>query len=177
MEATMADEQFAARAAQLAVSDIEQHLIQSTRDYQDAQRDSDELTAADALKRYADYKQQYDILTGAAERQQQSQQQSGQLSNAQRNFLSRRAAGGDELSATRMKDYALAHTRCVNSGIPVDSPQYFQAIAHYADTMGDGRQKPLDEREAAKIAGVDERTYAANAERLRALKRAGNYQE
>jgi hypothetical protein len=88
-------------------------------------------------------------LTGA----NQPQQQSGQLSNRQVNFLSRRAALGDDLSPSRMKDYALAHTRAVNAGLEVDSPQYFAAVERSVDTMGDGRQPLLDERSAAQICG------------------------
>jgi hypothetical protein len=171
----MADEGFVDRAAKIAVDQVEQNLIQAERDYVDAMRESDEILAADALRRYAEGKSAYDTLTGA--NQPQQQQQAGQLSVAQRNFLSRRAAGGDDVTPQRMRDYALAHTRAVNAGLQVDSPQYFAAIEKYADTMGDGRQKPLDEREAARISGVDEETYAAMRARLRALKAAGQYQD
>ena len=169
----MAHDEFAARAARLAASNVEEGLIQAQRDYQDAQRSGDEYTAADALKRYAECKRDYDLLTGTG----QQQQASGQLSNAQQNFLSRRLAGGDELSPSRMRDYALAHTRAVNAGWPVDSAEYFAAVARSADTMGDGRQPPLNEREVAKMCGIDERVYAANAAKLAALKRSGRYQD
>lgn len=171
----MADDNFNSRAIQTAINDVQEQLIQANRDFEDAQRSQDELLAADAMKRYAQHKRDLDELTGA--NQSQQQQQAGQLSVAQRNFLSRRAAGGDDLSPARMRDYALAHTRAVNAGLEVDSPQYFAAVEHYADSMGDGRQKPLDEREAARISGVDEETYAANAARLRQLKAAGHYQD
>jgi len=99
----------------------------------------DEPNAAHALKNCVAAKQQYDALTQASRPPQSA---SGQLSNTQRNFLSRRVAGGDELSPQRMEDYALAHTRAVNAGLEVDSPQHFAAVAHHADTMGDGRQRP-----------------------------------
>jgi hypothetical protein len=38
--------------------------------------------------------------------------------------------------------------------------------------MGDGRQPPLNEREAAKLCGVDEQTYAINAQKYQAMKGA-----
>jgi len=173
MGAQMSDNEFAQRAAALARSNVEETLISASRQYEDAVRQNDEYSASFALEQYAEAQKKYEMLTGAG----QQQQNSGQLSNAQRNFLSRRAGGGDELSPARMRDYALAHTRAVNAGLQVDSPQYFAAIAHYADTMGDGRQPPLTEREAAKISGIDERTYAANLQRLRALKAAGQYSD
>jgi hypothetical protein len=175
MEAAMANDHFVNRATQLAVNDVEQSLVQASRDYENAMRSEDELLAADALKRYNTAKLEYDNLTGAS--QQQQQRQSGQLSVAQRNFLSRRAAGGDDLTAERMRDYALAHTRCVNAGLEVDSPQYFAAIERYADSMGDGRQPPLDERSAARIAGITDQEYAQQAQKFAQLKRAGHYQD
>ena len=166
----MADE-FANEAAQLALHDLEGQLIESSRRYEDAQRDNDPASASWALKAYATAKHEYDTLAGNA---QQQQQQPG-LSVAQRNFLSRRAAGGDELTPRRMADYARGHDRAVAAGLQPDTPQYFRAVAHYCDHLGDGRIPPLDEREAAKLCGVDEQTYAANAAKLRALKRAGHY--
>jgi hypothetical protein len=171
MEAQMSDE-FATRASQLALKDLEDGLIQSSREYEDAQRTGDEYSAAVALKNYAQAQRDYEALAGTG----QQQQQSG-LSAAQRNFLSRRAAGGDDLSPARMRDYALAHTRAVNAGLQVDSPEYFAAIARHADSMGDGRQKPLDEREAAKLCGISDQEYAQGAAKLRALKAQGMYNE
>ena len=166
----MADD-FASRAAQLAAADIEQTLIQATRDYEDAQRSGDEYTAASALKNYAQAKREFDTLTGAGQ-----QQNRGELSAAQRSFLSRRQAGGDQLTPDRMRTYSQAHERAVSAGLKPDSPEYFRSIEFYCDHQGDGRIPPLTEAEAAKISGVDERTYAANAERLRALRRAGLYE-
>ena len=92
----MADD-FTNRAAYLAAQAVETELINATRDYEDAQRLGGEdgaSLAADALKRYATHKREFDELTGA----NQPQQQSGQLSVAQRNFLSRRAALGDDIT-------------------------------------------------------------------------------
>jgi hypothetical protein len=172
MEVEMADE-FATRAAQLAASIVQDECITASRQYEDAARFGDADNAAYALKDYMSAKQRYDALTQVTQPQQNA---NGQLSNAQRSFLSRRVAGGDELSPQRMKDYALAHTRAVNAGLEVDSPQYFAAVAHHADNFGDGRQKPLDEREAAKIAGISEEEYAHQARTLRALKSRGYYQ-
>lgn len=168
----MADE-FAERAAQLALKDVEDQLIQASRTYEDALRSDDPYTAAAALQNYAEQKQKYDALAGAG----QQQQPSGQLSVAQRNFLSRRAAGGDQLTPQRMADYARGHDRALAAGLRQDSPEYFRAIEWYADHQGDGRIPPLDEREAARISGVDEQTYAAHAQRLRSLKDAGHYQD
>lgn len=167
----MADNDFNSRAAAVAAAAIEDQLIACQRDFEDASRQGDELTAGDALRRYAEHKRSYDTLTGA--NQQQSR---GELSAAQRNFLSRRASLGDDLTPSRMKDYALAHTRAVNAGLDVDSPQYFAAVERSVDSMGDGRQPVLTPQEAARIAGVDEQTHTANAARLPALKRAGLYE-
>jgi hypothetical protein len=169
----MADE-FTDRAAQLAAQAVETELINATRDYEDAQRLGGEdgaSMAADALKRYNAHKIEYDNLTGA----NQPQRQDGQLSLAQRNFLSRRASLGDDLSPSRMKDYALAHTRAVNAGLEVDSPAYFSAVEKSVDTMGDGRQELLNERSAAQICGVSEEVYAANAAKLRSMRLRGEY--
>jgi hypothetical protein len=168
----MADEAFTQRAAQLAAQAVETELISASRDYEDAQRIGDESLAADAMRRYAANKRDYDEITGA----NQPQQQSGQLSVSQRNFLSRRAALGDDLTPVRMKDYALAHTRAVNAGLEVDSPQYFKAIETFCDTMtGDGHQPVLNEREAARVCGVSDEVYSVMAHKLKAMKRSGEY--
>jgi hypothetical protein len=170
----MADE-FTNRAAQLATQAIENELISATRDYEDGQRLGGEegvSLAADALKRYAQHKREYDELTGG----NQPQQQSGQLSVAQRNFLSRRSALGDELTPARMRDYALAHTRAVNAGLEPDTPSYFAAVERSVDTMGDGRQPLLDERSAAQICGVSDEVYAVHAAKLRAMRARGEYE-
>jgi hypothetical protein len=164
----MDEDQFAARAAAIARSEIEENLIQASRSYEDALRQGDEGTAAWALKSYASAKRDYDTLSP-------QQQQSGQLSAAQRNFLSRRAGGGDELTPQRMADYARGHDRAVAAGWTPDTPQYFAAVAGHVDHLGDGRQKPLDEREAARISGISDQEYAANAQKIAALKRAGLY--
>ena len=75
--------------------------------------------------------------------------------------MSRRAALGDDLTPERMRDYALAHTRATNAGLEADSPQYFAAVERSVDTMGDGRQPVLNEREAARVCGVSDELYAA----------------
>jgi hypothetical protein len=165
----MADPEFADRAAQLAVADAERDLITASRNYEDAQRDGDEISAAVAMRDYAASKKVYDTLTGADQPRQPG------LSNAQRNFLSRRAALGDELTPSRMRDYSLAHTRAVNAGLQPDTPQYFAAVERSVDTMGDGRQPVLDERSAAKMCGVSDEVYAANAARLRSMRATGQH--
>ena len=167
----MADELFIQRAAQLATQAVETELISATRDYEDSQRLGDESLAADAMRRYAQNKRDYDELTGV----NQPQQQSGQLSVAQRNFLSRRAALGDDLTPARMRDYAVAHTRATNAGLEPDTPAYFSAIEKAVDSMGDGRQPLLDERSAAQICGVSDEIYAANAAKLRNMRLRGEY--
>ena len=55
--------------------------------------------------------------------------------------------------------------------------RYFNAVEWYCDHNGDGKQPPLNEREAARISGIDEQTYARHAQTLRALKARGMYQE
>lgn len=169
----MADNEFVNRAAQLAATAVETELINASRDYEDAVRAGDEHLAADAMRRYAQTKRDYDELTGA----NQPQQQSGELSVAQRNFLSRRVAGGDQLDAQRVEVYRRGHQRALDAGLTQDSPEYFRAIEWYADHQGDGRIAPLSEAEAAQISGVDQSTYAAHAARLRALKASGHYNE
>ena len=125
------------------------------------------------MKNYAAAKRDYETLTGAGQQQQPTP---GQLSVAQRNFLSRRQAGGDQLDAKRMQDYARAHDRAMAAGLRADSPEYFSAVERAVDLQGDGRMPPLNEREAARLCGVDERTYAENAAKLAALKARGDYQ-
>jgi hypothetical protein len=137
MEGKMSDEQvFAERAAQIARANLEEQLIQSSRQYEDALRGGDEYSASSALQEYAETKQKYDLITGSG------QQQQGQLSNAQRNFLSRRQAGGDTLNAERMQVYSRGHDRAIQGGLRPDSPEHFRAIEWYADHQGDGRTPP-----------------------------------
>jgi hypothetical protein len=173
MEKTMANDEteFAQRAAELARAGIEENLIQASRSYEDALRTGDEYSAAAALQNYAAAKRDYDTLAP------QQQQSNGQLSNAQRNFLSRRAAGGDQITPQRMADYARGHERALAAGLQPDTPQYFAAVAGHVDHLGDGRIPPLDEREVAKMCGISEREYSQGAAKLAALKRAGNYRE
>jgi hypothetical protein len=172
MEEKMSDE-FASQAAGLALRDLEENLIYSSRAYEDALRAGDPVSAADALKTYASVKRDYDALAGTG----QQQQQSGQLSAASRNFLSRRQAGGDELTPQRMQQYVLGHQRAVQGGLKPDSPEYFRAVEWYVDHQGDARQPPLSEREVAKMCGISDHEYAQNAARLQAMKRAGMYRE
>jgi hypothetical protein len=168
----MSDE-FTQAAVSIAVADLEETLIQAGRTYEDAQRAGDAQTAAFALNNYTEAQIKYDRLTGA----NQPKQQAGQLTNAQRNFLSRRQAMGDDLSPQRMKDYDAAHHRALAAGWAVDSPQYFAAVAGHVDHAGDGREAPLNERSAAELCGIDEQTYAQNAQKLRMLKQRGHYQD
>jgi hypothetical protein len=175
-EIPMADNDFNSRAVQTAINDVEQQLIQANRDFEDAERSQDELLAADAMKRYAQHKRDLDELTGATE--QQRQQQSGQLSAAQKSFLSRRQHGGDDLTTPqRWADYARAHDKAVAAGLQPDSDAYFRSIEFYVDHQGDGRIAPLTQTEAAQLCGVTDEEYAQQAQKLARLKREGHYQD
>ena len=122
----MADNEFANRAVALAVSDLEDNLIAASRQYEDAARCGDEITASFALKNYSAAQREYNELTGA----NQPQQQPGQLSVAQRNFLSRGAAGGDTLTTSDgMAGYTQWTRQAVDAGLTQDSPQYFGPFA------------------------------------------------
>ena len=162
---------FASRAAQLAATAVETELINASRDYEDAVRINDEGLAADAMKRWAAHKRDFDTLTGV----NQQQQQQGQLSHAQRNFLSRRAAGGDVIDNQRMQDYARGHDKAVAAGLQPDTREYFSAIEGYVDHLGDGRQPPLNEREVAAICGISAEEYARQAQKLAGMKARGEY--
>lgn len=165
-----AQNEYAIQATEIALRSLEDDLISASRVYEDSIRGDDPITAADALKSYAATKQSYDALAGAGQ-----QQQPGQLSNAQVNFLSRRQAGGDTLDAQRMQDYARGHDKAVAAGLRVDSREYFSAVANYCDHLGDGRQPPLSESEAARLCGLTDAEYAQQAARLRQMKRDGSY--
>jgi hypothetical protein len=171
-EEIMADD-FINRTVQLALSDVERNLIQASRDYEDAVRDGDEYSGAEAFRRYAENKKTFDEMTGGGSQQQQS----GQLSAAQKSFLSRRQAGGDDLTPQRWADYARAHDKAVAAGLQPDTDAYFRSIEFYVDHQGDGRQPPLSQTEAARISGISDEEYSAGAAKLAALKRAGHYQD
>lgn len=168
----MADD-FTKTAAEIALQQCTDSLRESQRNFEDAQRYGAPDLAAEALRQFASARAQYNELVGAT----QPQQQAGQLSQAQRDFLLQRQRGGDELNQRRMADYARAHDRALAAGLRVDSPEYFAAVANHVDHLGDGRQPPLTEEEAAKICGIDQYTYSDNADRLRALKAAGHYRD
>jgi hypothetical protein len=170
----MANDEFTRQAVGLATRELEENLIQAGRTYEDAARSNDPETAAYALKAYTEAQIAYEKLTGTGGNQQPQQ---AELSNAQRNFLSRRAAMGDDLSPQRMQDYARAHVRAVAAGWEPDTPQYFAAIEGCVDSQGDGRQSQLNERSAAEISGITDAEYAANAQKLRQLKARGYYQD
>ena len=140
---------------------MEDQLIRARRDFEDSALSGRTVCGHGACRLHGS-QAKYDILTQANQQQNNS---GNQLSTAQRNFLSRRVAGGDEFTPQRMRDYQIAHARAVNAGLEVDSPAYFAAVEHHADHMGDGRQPPLNEREAARISGIDEQTYSRHAKR------------
>jgi hypothetical protein len=169
----MSNDDFSRSAAEIALQQCTDQLREAQRTYEDSARYSDPELAASALRSFASARAQYNELVGAT----QPQQQAGQLSQAQRDFLLQRQRGGDVLDQNRMGHYARGHDRALAAGLRVDSPEYFAAVANHVDHLGDGRQKPLSEEEAAKICGIDQYTYSDNADRLRALKAAGHYRD
>ena len=168
----MAD-RFTDQTVQIAVQELERELVEAGRQFEDAQRDNDPHSAAWALKEYNAKQAELDRLVG----NNQPQQQSGELTHAQRNFLGRRQALGDELSPQRMQDYAQAHVRAVAAGLTPDSPQYFKAIEMAVDSQGDGRQTQLNEHEVAKMCGLSPEEYAQGAAIVAQRKRQGFYQD
>jgi hypothetical protein len=169
----MADE-FDDRAAQRALGLALEERKQATRNYEDAKEIDDDISAGYAADALVAAQAKIDRLTGTP----QSQQQSGELSYAQKNFLSRRAALGDELSPARMQDYQRAHIRAVAAGWTPDTPEYFSAIEKCVDGQGDGREPVLDERGAARICeskygSVSDAEYSQNAAKLQWLRQRG----
>ena len=163
-------DRFTDEATRLAVQGLEEDLITAGRQWEDAERAGDAHSAAWALQQYNETQMKYDRMVGADKPPQQG------LSEAQKQFISRRVQGGEDLRG-REQDYFLAHARAVNAGLEIDSPQYFAAVSASLDNGGDGRQRPLDEREAARLCGLTDQEYAAGAQHVRGLKRAGYYQQ
>ena len=166
-----AQDEFANQATALALRSLEEDLIAASRVYEDSIRGDDPVTAADALKSYATTKQSYDALAKAG----QQQRSPDNSARAQMNFLQPQAAGGDTLDPQRMQDYARGHDKALAAGLRVDSPEYFSAVANFCDHLGDGRQPPLSESEAARLCGLTDAEYAQQAARLRQMKRNGSY--
>jgi hypothetical protein len=173
MEAKAMSDDFANTALQQAAFSLQEEVLTAQRAYEDSQRYEDTAGAGRALQDYLSAKQRLDSLVQAAN----PPQANGQLSNAQRNFLSRRQAGGDVLDENRLRDYRRGHDKAMAAGLELDSPQYFRAVEHFVDHLGDGRKPVLDATEAAKISGVDPDTYNHHAKTLRALKARGMYQD
>jgi hypothetical protein len=167
----MADhrQEFANQAAAEAIATLEEELIQASRAYEDAERYG--YSAGDAVTRCNKAKVELDALTGANQPRQAQQQ----LSPAAQQYLQKRVAGGETLSPARWQDYLRGHQQAVAAGWQPDTPQYFAAVSGYVDHLGDGRQPPLDEREVCKMLGLSEDEYAAQAQKLRALKAQGHY--
>ena len=165
----MADD-FTNQAVQLAVQDLEENLIYASREYEDAQRRGDTQSAAFALKTYTDAQVAYEKLTGAG---QQSQQQADQLTTGEQDFIRHQRSLGNDL---RMEEFVRGAMRAQAAGLQRGSAQYCSAISGHINSLGDGRQPVLDEREAARLCGVDEQTYADGANRLRQMKARGFYQ-
>jgi hypothetical protein len=110
-------------------------------------------------------------LSGANQPPQQG------LLDSEKDFISRRIAQGDELTPSRWRDFEIGAAKALQARWERGSPQYLKAIEGYVDSLGDGRQPPLNERTAAEMCGVDPETYAAGANRLRQLKARGFYQD
>jgi hypothetical protein len=169
----MADD-FDDRAASNALRLALEERKQATRNYEDAKEIDDDVSAGYAADALVIAQDKIDRLTGT----NRAQQQSGELTYTQKNFLSRRAALGDELSPARMQDYARAHVRAVAAGWTPDTPEYFSAIEKCVDGQGDGREPVLDERGAARICeskygSVSDQEYAQNAQKLAWLRQRG----
>jgi hypothetical protein len=69
------------------------------------------------------------------------------LTPAQKNFLSRRIAAGEKLTADRAEHYVQAHNKAVAARLKVGSPRYFAAITEHADALGgaDVRENPAED--------------------------------
>jgi hypothetical protein len=166
----MADK-FAIAAQQQALKDLEDDLIYAGRAYEDAERSGDTFSASQAMITYNAKQLEIKELRGDNEPPQQG------LTDSEKNFISRRIAQGDELTPARWRDYETGAARALQAGWQRGSPQYLSAIGGYLDSLGDGRQPPLDERTAARLCGIDDETYAAGAAHVRALKARGFYQD
>jgi hypothetical protein len=151
-------DEFVNETAQIALSEVERNLVQATRDFEDAARDGDRYLGADAYRRYMENKTTFDKMTDGDQPQQQQQQQPG-LSVAQRNYLSRRAYGGDQLTPQRMGDYAKGHERAVAAGfrsqvvriagigLLIDATEYFSCVSNYVDHLGGSNEVAITEIE------------------------------
>ncbi len=171
----MADDEFVRQTAAIAINEAEHQLREARHAYENAAAYGDAETGSHALSQYAEAKARLDVLH--SNNRQQNNNSTGQLSAATRNFLSRRVAGGDELTPARWQEYLRGHHRAIAAGFEPDTTEYFHAVAGHVDSAGDGRQPPLGEQEAARISGISEAEYAQHAQTLRYLKSRGMYNE
>jgi hypothetical protein len=131
-----------------------------------------------AYERMTEVVAKRDRMTGANDQQQQG----GELSAAQRQFLDHRSRMGDDWSApNRRQDYVAGHIEAVKAGWEIDSPQYFNVVKNYVERCGNGGVV-LDEKGAARICeskygSVSDQEYAQNAQKLAWLKQRGFYQD
>jgi hypothetical protein len=160
------------QAYNIAVNNAEEQLIDSTRAFEDSERQGDANGMAYAYEGMRVAQANLDRITGA----DQPQQQQEQLLDSEIQFLNRRAALGDDWR-THPQDYVQASARALAAGLQRGSPQHLKAVEMAVESMGDGRQPLLNERSAAEICGVDEATYAAGAIELARRKRSGHYQD
>ena len=160
------------QAYQIAVDNAEQQLVECTRSFEDSQRAGDAHGMAYAYEGMTAAKANLDRITGADQPQQPG------LSAAQEQYLNRlRSLGDDVDSPAARQTLAAGHMKAIAAGWPENSAGYFAAIDGFRNSQGDGKQETLTERSAAQLCGIDDQTYAQNAQKLRWLKSHGYYQE
>jgi hypothetical protein len=164
-------DKFAYAAQQRAVRKLERDLVEVSRAYEDAAENNDLETATWAMESFNETQLKLKELKGENEPQQQG------LLDSEKDFIARRIAQGDELTPARWRDFEIGAARALQAGWERGSPQYLKAIAGHIDSLGDGRQPPLDERQVARMCGLSDEEYAAGQHEIRARKRAGYYQE
>lgn len=76
------------------------------------------------------------------------------LTPAQKNFLSRRIAGGDELTKDRVQDYIDGHHKALAARLKVGTPRYFATITDHLDGPREQTEQPARrEQPAPKSSG------------------------
>ena len=151
--------EFAAEAAQIALSDLEENLIKASREYEDAQRSNDSVSAAWALKAYSAAKREYDELTG----RKPATAATRTIISCTKKFLvptecrwRHTSISGECRSTTRA---TFERSMPVSRKIP-------RNILRHRVVRRPSRRWTFcapNETEAARITGCDEQTYAANA--------------
>lgn len=170
----MADnDEFVAQSARIAIGEAEENLIQAQRQYEDAARYGDANSGSTALAEYVAAKQRLDMLTGATTNKQNN---AGQLSEASRRFIEKRVQAGEQITEEKWAEYLKGHHAAIGAGFTPDSDAYFKCVEGHLSAVGLG-SPPLSEREAARISGLSEAEYAREAQKFRALKARGYYND